>query len=74
MGMKHSASALPVLKFIYAYDRPGSILDGETIEVESTNEADAYAKARAKLDRAGFDKMQIRLLGTEPTGRVRGAA
>lgn len=64
---------LPVLRFIYAYVTTGELAD-ETIEVESTNEQDAHAKARAKLDRNGLGSIGLRLLGTEPTGRTRSAA
>lgn len=65
--------SVPVLRFTYAYVTTGE-LASETIEVEATNERDAHAKARAKLDRNGLRSIGLRLLESEPTGSVRSVA
>ena len=64
--------SLPVYRFIYGYVTTGILAD-ETIEIEDTNEKDAHARARAKLDRNGLNQIGLQLLGTEPTNMRRSA-
>lgn len=68
-----NAISLPVFKFTYAYDCPGSILDGETLDVDATTEAAAHSIVRAKLNRNGMQSIKLRLVSCEPTGMKRSA-
>jgi hypothetical protein len=70
MAARHG---FPVLRFTYAYDCPGSVLDGETIEVEDIDESTAYKLAREKLARGGMTLMKLRLVSLDETGRRRAA-